>query len=376
MPDVIVVGGGPAGLTAARYASKNGAETLVLEEDAQIGLPAKCGGLVSVRVIRETGAQESVINGGIRGAHIFTPAMDQITVESDEIKACSIDRRKFDEILASGALEEDATILTGHKVTGVHQSGKVQVMNDVYSAEVIIAADGVKGSIAKQIGLGRPKIVVAAAQLEGKYEMDDDFVEVYLGRDYAPSFFAWAIPLDGGWARIGVGCERDPLGHLDRLIRTHPVVSKKYRGEVRNKFASAIPIGPLDRTVCGRVLVVGDAAAQVKPISGGGIYPSLVCGRIAGEVAAESMKGMKIERYEKLWRREIGKEISRGMRLRRMVNEMGDEWVSKLLLKLKNNEKLLRIVSKYGDLDYQSAVLRKLLWRVDLIAGFLLSLKR
>jgi flavin-dependent dehydrogenase len=149
------------------------------------------------------------------------------------------------------------------------------------------------------------------------------------------------------------------------MLKSHPIVSKRYRNSHFNFEVGAIPLGPPERTVAEGLMLVGDAAAQVKPTSGGGIYAGALCAKIAGEVAAAAVKegdtsAKRLAEYEKRWRSAIGRELLIGMRIHEAMGKLSDVDYDKVIKTLEDPE-ILDIISQYGDMDYPSAVAKKLI---------------
>ncbi|MDI6811536.1 MAG: NAD(P)/FAD-dependent oxidoreductase, partial [archaeon] len=250
---------------------------------------------------------------------------------------------------------------------------------------VVIGADGVKSVVAKMAGLNVTKRTLNCAQIEGEYETEGAFAEIFLGKTIAPGFFAWAIPLGAeNSARIGlcidkrVSSQPNPLLFLKRNLVEHPVIAKRYKG-TSSKFTAGripIPVGTGWRghnTVTadkeGGIMLVGDAAAQVKPITGGGVYYGMKCGKIAGEIAAKAcLTGdMKLLReYERRWWKEIGKEIAFGLRIHKLRCVMSDKDFDTLLHTLSRGD-LLQQIRRTGDMDYPAGALRELVKNPSLI---------
>ncbi len=399
--DVIVVGGGPAGCMAAKYAAKAGASTLIIEEDAAIGVPVQCAGLISKRALEESELRDrsSFINGEIKGAVVHSPSYE-LTLESPDQRAFAIRRDVFDRELANEAQKAGADIILKSKVRTVRQreeGTKLAITaatangTQEIKAKVVIGADGVKSTVAQSAGLttvAKSKSTLTCVQIEGEYETGEDaFAEIFVGKTIAPGFFAWTIPLGAdNRARIGLGIDRrvspqsNPLLFLKRNLAEHPVIAKKYKGTVFNRTAGRIPI-PLNACLRGRkyktvkidnetgILLVGDAAAQIKPITGGGVYYGMRCGKIAGEIAAQAcltgdMKVLKD--YEIRWRNEIGKEIAFGLKVHRLRCVMSDEDFDTIVHTLSQSEILQRIKKK-GDMDYPSIVFHGLFTNPRLI---------
>ncbi|PXF62106.1 MAG: NAD(P)/FAD-dependent oxidoreductase [Candidatus Methanogaster sp.] len=392
--DVVVVGAGPAGCLAAKYAAKNGAKTLIIEEHASIGSPVQCAGLLSTSAIGEC---EVVLDSGfhpIKGAFVYAPDRRRIRISGGEIKAYVVDRRIFDRTLAENAVRSGADILMRTRAVGIdiemetrgHGHGRRRILHvaiegepDVIEAGVVIGADGVQSRIAQWAGLDTPETILSGAQISTVYDFDDlEFVEIFMG-SCAPGFFAWAIPYHGS-ARIGLAVRpgfgsRSAWAHLKRLIAEHPVVSGKCDSGIAGIVLGGIPISVPQQTAAEGLLIVGDAAGQVKPTSGGGVYPGAVCAKIAGKIAADAVlegntSARRLSEYDKLWRTRIGRELVIGRRINEWMARLSDSEINRLVGVLDDDE-LLDLITRYGDMDHPSVVVRKLLMNRKSMGAFL-----
>lgn len=419
--DVVVVGGGPAGCIAAKYAAKSGASTLLLEEHSEIGEPVQCAGLLSRRAVEESELRETktFVNCELKGAvlyppshalthaltHALAPAPSSAHASAHELRiesppssgkrAFAVSRSAFDKELARAAQKAGAEIILKTKVKAVKkkagEAGKAGLTVSTagegeIGARVVVGADGVRSVVAKTAGAGREvtKNFLTCVQIEGKYEVDEPFAEIFVGRTVAPGFFAWAIPLgeSSGTARIGLCIDRrfspspSPLPFLKKLLSNHPVVAKKFNGTRLNLTrlnltAGRIPLAlPRPQTTVktvkdggAGVLLVGDAAAQVKPVTGGGVYYGLKCGKIAGQTAAKACLSGDAEvlrEYEERWQKEIGQEIAFGLKIHRLRCVLSDRDFN-ALCKAVSKYDLTRLLTDYGDIDYPSLAFREVL---------------
>ncbi len=368
--DVVVVGAGPAGSLAAKHSAMNGAETLLIEEHVEIGCPVSCAGLISVKALDECEiGLGKWINNEIRGAIICSPNGQEIQIEGKEVKAYVIERKMFDRELAKQAIKAGAGLLLHTKAMGLRKEENILEVTSQgerleISAKIIIGADGLQSNIAKWSDLGKVKKVLPGIQILGLYDVKDpSFVEIFTG-SVAPGFFAWAIPTEEDIARIGL-CTSRSLQHLISMLKYHKAVSKRYRGSYLDLGSGAIPLGFLERTVGKGVMIVGDAAGQVKPSSGGGIYTGAICAKIAGEVAAKAIKGgdtsaERLMEYENRWRSAIGRELNIGMKINEILGKLSDSDINELM-EMINDPEALDIISKHGDMDYPSIVVKKLI---------------
>lgn len=401
--DVIVVGAGPVGSTAARYAAMNGAKVLLLEEHASIGSPVGCTGLLSTRAVEECDLKPSdeFVFNSVRGAFVYAPEGQCLPVDGKHTRAYVVSRKNFDRALAVMAVEEGVELSlktraigfekenseTGTGTTG--EGGKKETGSPVklrivkngkpgtVSASVVIGADGVKSRIASYAGLGRPARVLPGIQVEAPYASEDsDFVELFPGSS-APGFFAWTVPLDEKISRIGLAIdpelafrngygENSPLYYLEKLLRSNPHIKARYSGGMLDFVVGGIPVGPQDKTYTGGVLLAGDAAGQAKPTSGGGVYTGAFAAKIAGRVAAEAAlendtSANRLSEYDRLWRKGLAKELEIGMKIHDYMGKLEDKQLNELIGSL-NTPSILNTITEYGDMDHPSILMRKLMF--------------
>ncbi|HYA32400.1 MAG TPA: NAD(P)/FAD-dependent oxidoreductase [Candidatus Bathyarchaeia archaeon] len=369
--DVVVVGAGPAGSMAAKYAAKAGASVLMIEEHETIGQPVQCAGLISTQAFEGCEVSpETVSRLAVRGANVHAPDGHVLKIDGRRTMAYVVDRGELDRAMALEALKSGAAALVKTRLNNFRrQQDRIiiaaQSQGDPIEIQtrVIIGADGLQSAVGRLAGLGRAKLVFTCAQAEiFAGAAQTDFVDLYVGRNVAPGFFAWGIPTGSGSVRIGLcSTERssDLLGPLLERLSPHSAPT------FLNFCAGGIPLGPPPCTVADGILLVGDAAGQVKATSGGGIYPGTLCAKIAGAVAAEAAAHTNTTRgalmaYDRRWRSAIGRELETGLRIRTRLNALGDDDLNYMVRTL-DDERTLDIISRYGDMDHPSVVLRKLL---------------
>ncbi len=366
-PQLMVVGGGPVGSTVAAHAS--GLQTMVVEEHDAIGSPVQCTGIIHPRVVKMAEAEETVINT-ITGLKLYFPGGRVLEVPSDEVKAKIIDRRRFDEICSQRAQDAGADILTGHSFKGFVRAGdKVKIKLEGPQGErfvitpLIVGADGYKSGVARDAGMGAFKEIVRGIQVDLDVELEDQVkAEVFIGEKVAPGFFAWVLPC-GEYTRVGLCVSQGhgtPNEYLNALLKRRGFENAKRRELV----SGAIPIGPLKRTIADNIMVVGDAAGHVKPLSGGGLYTGMKAAQLAAQTAMDAVeKGDFSEHslapYEEHWRADIGKELERGVLIRKAYVGMSDENLDELG-KLLDREDAKKVLST-GDIDYPSKLVRPML---------------
>ncbi len=370
--DVIVVGGGPAGGMAAWEAARRGLRVLLLEEHPRVGNPAHCAGKLSVHAFTEFGIPTDLVRTTLCAATIYPPGGDPVHVRRKTPDSHVVDRDVFDRWLVDQALGCGAELLLETRACAavrVRGGVEVQALRKGKSlrvwAPVVIDAEGARAVLPRTVGLLAPSRVVRGLQYEvtGIALDRPDTVEVYLGRQWAPGFFAWLMPLGDREARIGLCVDpsvapHPPAAYLEALLRDHPALSRRARGiRVVRRLGGWIPLPAHPRPAWAPGFVVaGDAAGHLKATSGGGIYFSLVAGRLAAQAAVRHLSGDRnaLRAYERAWRNRFGREVRFTAWVRKALDRLPDESLSRFLAGLSRNPGLLRVISTYGDTQYQS----------------------
>lgn len=389
--DVVVVGAGPVGSTAARHAALNGANVLLLEEHASIGSPVGCTGLLSTRAIAECELKPSneFVFNSVRGAAVHAPDGQCLRIDGKQTKAYVVSRKNFDRTLAVMAVEEGVELALRTKAVGFERNStetdkeisqvKLKVLRngkpENICTSVVIGADGVKSRIASYTGLEKSARILPGIQIEAPYVSDNsDFVELFPG-SFAPGFFAWAVPVNEKVSRIGLALEpgiawkngqNSPLSYLEKFLSSNSHVKAKYSGGMLDFVVGGIPIGPQEKTVSDGIILAGDAAGQAKPTSGGGIYTGAFAAKIAGKVAAKAAfegdtSAKRLSEYDQLWRKGIGKELEIGMKIHDYMGKLEDRQLNDLIGSL-NTPSILNTITEYGDMDHPSILMRKLMF--------------
>lgn len=377
--DVIVVGGGPAGLITAEEIAKAGFDVCVIEEHQEIGYPSKCSGLFSVSGLESLNLSldPSIICTTIKGGRFYSPSGKEMLAYSDVERARVVERKLFDKFLAREAARAGVEIMLKTKVKEAKIRDKVSV--DVkgiegeanLESEILIGADGVRSNVAKWNGLKTPSKIVAAAQVEvDEADVEQDIAEVYFSREYAPNFYAWIMP-KGEVYEVGVGVRdsegKTPLQYLEKFMKEHPIAKKKITGKsVVEVNMGAIPVDYPGETVGERVMIVGDAAGHAKASTGGGVITGGIAARLAGRAGVRALEegdfseGFLRREYEERWREELGLELQVHAALRELFDSLTDEDLE-YLFDLAIKEKVSDIMVKYQDTDRPSEFVRELL---------------
>ena len=317
MYDFVVVGAGPSGSRFARSAAECGHDVLVLEK-GEIGRPLACSGHVSLDVwdFVPDSVREELRQNEIYGARFHLGGADSRAYPfyKQTVVSNAIDRVELDRTLAECAREAGATVRTGHTVTGVEErSDHVEVVangpdgQERFEARILCGADGPRSKVRSQLGLPEPSELLHGVLGFDPEPDRDDFVDVHLT---VPRFFAWRIPRGEAGVEYGLAVEpgEDAAGRFDELV-------DDYGANIDRRCSGAIPIGPPDRTVGTRSFLVGDAAGQTKPFTGGGI----LYGMRAADVAAETIDPehpATVQEYEHTWRSELSRDQTIGAAIR------------------------------------------------------------
>ena len=353
--DVVVVGAGPAGSTAAYSAVKNGAKVLMVERRRELGVPVQCGEALAEDILKELKIKPDpawALNR-TNAVKIFAPSGIDIRIaERVGGKVGFILNRKiFDKFLALRAVEAGSDLMVGTYVDGlIFGNGKPKGVKAIGSngrleipAQVIIAADGVGSRVAKWVGLNS---TLKLGDIESGVQFQvvgvdfdsQDTMEFYLGSKIAPGGYAWIFPKGEHVANVGLGVvgsrvDRRPLDYLRDFVASKPNLSK---GKVVEINGGGDPVsGPLKKTVKDNVIIVGDAARQVNAITGGGIDSAMRAGDIAGEVAAKAVKDgdtseKRLNEYEKRWREKMGKRLDKYLKAKNVFLSLSDKELDEL----------------------------------------------
>ncbi|MEM2934251.1 MAG: geranylgeranyl reductase family protein [Methanocellales archaeon] len=370
--DIAIVGAGPAGSTAAKYAAKHGWEVLLIDKKSEIGIPMQCGGflpqlhelkllLPKAACLEELASYPShCIAAKTDLLGFISPSCE---VKRFHVDANIVDRRRFDKYLAQEAARAGAEILLETKVVDLDLENSILKAKELNSnrafeieARVIIGADGPASKIARACKLVKnydPMDISQGFQFEVvDAEIDCKTVEMYFSRKYAPGGYAWIIPTGSDTANVGVGI-RLPFAeenltakhYLKRFMEEHPLARDKLsQAKVSSIMRGIIPAGGApSKTQVKNVLIAGDAAGMLMPTSGGGIPLALVAGRIAGETAAKYLQGSaSLEEYEYSWRREIGEDLETSLLIRRMLDAfMKNDLLMSSLMKILSAEQMV-----------------------------------
>jgi geranylgeranyl reductase family protein len=371
---------------AAKYSAKAGAAVVLLEEHPSVGWPVECAGLLGEKAIRESELAGSFGHHtlrGLKGACVYSPGGFRMDFKASSNRAFVVDRRLFDRELALDAIRAGADLWLHSSVRRLRREygGRILTLGDgsELRSKIVISSEGVRARIARRAGIAAAQKILSGAQVEVPFNVEDpEKVEVHLGA--APGLFAWVIPIGEETARIGLcanewGCDRL------RSFLQKDLIRRRLRGSPVGLFVGGLPLGPPASTAREGFMAVGDAAGQVKPTSGGGIYPGLVCAKIAGNVAAAAVQegdcsAKNLAEYDRLWRAAVGRELAIGMKVNRWLNRMSPAEIDEVVSFLSKKPLLIKTIEEHGDIDRPSSLMARMLPQVGLDGLWLAKLLR
>jgi geranylgeranyl reductase family protein len=327
--DIVVIGAGPAGASAARAAAQKGVKVLMIDRRQRIGIPVQCAEFVAQWVSRYAHFSSKSILQRIETMITHLPDGTFYEIKGP---GYMLDRSLFDKELAASAVLSGAKISIETKALGLSQEGLIVEQGskkEVIQSKVFIGADGAHSSIGRLVGRPNLKTIVGL-QYEVILPKPQSHVDIFFHKDYEGGY-AWFFP-KGETANVGVGVIPEKtnllLGLLDHFLDHLVELRKLSSVEIIAKTGGSIPCGKPRKTVFGNTLLVGDAAGHAHPITGAGILNAVVGGEIAGRVAAEAADHgdlRYLENYEMEWHETFGESLSYGALKREFLEENWNE---------------------------------------------------
>ncbi|MCL4509940.1 MAG: NAD(P)/FAD-dependent oxidoreductase [Bacteroidetes bacterium] len=375
--DVIVVGGGPAGSTAAKYAAMGGAKVLVLEKDREIGVPVRCGEAVDHEgLVQFIQPHKKFVAAEIRNFKLIAP---DSTVVQPNIKGLGyvLDRKFFDYELARIAANEGAEIATKVYVDGVIKNdGSVTGVSVQYhgdrlflKSKIVIGADGVESRVGRWAGIDTTvsmhDMESAAQVTAANVDVEEDTCYFYFGERYAPGGYLWVFPKGNKTANIGLGVAADRSKQKHALKFLDEFMAERFpQASVLTKIAGGVPCAEtLEKTTMPGLMLVGDAAHQVNPVSGGGIISGMIAGKMAGKVAADIVKQNDmslIGKYEKEWQDSLGARHHRYYKIKKVIYKFRDNDLDSIaheISKLPQKQQTLGNIFKQAVIKHPTLIL-------------------
>ncbi|HEY6408309.1 MAG TPA: NAD(P)/FAD-dependent oxidoreductase, partial [Ktedonobacteraceae bacterium] len=344
--DVLIVGGGPAGLAAAEAAAKEGVETLVLERQHEIGYPIHTSGgswVSDMQALHIPQALYHPIN-----KVVFVSPHRSVSLDYNPAVACVVDVRGLYQHLATRAIAAGAqlrvrhtveqTLLEDGRVCGVTAKNHVSERITVRSA-VTIDASGFSRHVGVRTEMGK---AFHRYGFGAEYDMyaphyPQDELYLIMGNRFAPHGYAWAFPRGNGRVRLGVGvlhpdCEDDARVYLDSIVRDVPQLTDAFKDASPIEYHTGLfpSEGPLERFSRDGLLLAGDAGGHGSTLVGEGIRFAIYSGQMAGNIAAEAAKAGNtsaafLERFDKKWRARFGRDMDIAYMINKRIASYSDQ---------------------------------------------------
>lgn len=373
--DVIVVGGRIGGSVASLVASQNDVDVLMIEKRQEIGTPVQCAEGTTLTTFQTLDMKPSpkYISSEIDGATVYSPNGRSLNLEElsevnildhSGFKGYVLDRKVFDKHLAIESAKAGTEIMIKTTVKDlIIKQGKVcgvvaKHLGETIpiEADVVIAADGVESNMSRLAGIQKPKTpkeIGSCAQLElVGVDTDPRRLKFYFGNEIAPRGYLWMFPKGEDTVNIGVG------------VRSSKNTAYHYLKKFTSKFDATpvelniggVPLsGPVEKTCADGFMVVGDAAGQIDPVTGGGIHVTAFCAKVAGQVAAEAVKGEDtsqnaLQKYEDIWRAKFEDDLKMSLKYRMAADKLSDNDMNSLLEFIEKNS--LENLSKISSIKF------------------------
>jgi digeranylgeranylglycerophospholipid reductase len=344
--DVLIVGGGPAGLAAAHSVATQGARTLVLERQNEIGYPVHTSGGSWISDMRALAIPEHLYHAISKV--VFVSPRREFTLNYNPAVACVVDVRGLYQYLASRAIAAGATVRVRHtvdqvlmedgRVTGVTVKNHVSERSSLHAA-ITIDASGFSRHVGVRTDMGK---AFHRYGYGAEYDLcapnyPQDTVYLIMGSAYAPRGYAWAFPRGNGRVRLGVGVihpdsDDDARPYLDRMMHDLPQLSDKFKGASPVEYHTGLfpAERPLERFARDGLLLAGDAGGHGSTLVGEGIRFAIYAGSMAGNVAAEAIKAgdtssVFLERFDKQWRARFGRDMDISYMINKHIAGYSDE---------------------------------------------------
>jgi len=343
--DVVVVGAGPAGSLAARTAAEKGTQVILLEEHPEVGRPVFCAEGLSLNGIKDAGVKPEppIVCQEISKARVYAPDMNFVELTSSDWRGFTLNRDVFDRALSENAVKAGAELMTSTRVTDVIKDGGTVTGVKAISngeplqllAKIVVGADGHASVVRKKAGFRRwfPDVCTCAQFRLGGLSLDEPEVnDFFLSSEIAPGGYAWVFPKSGEVANVGLGVRRvhtaPPIHYLRKWVSSDPRFKD---AEIQLVNGGICPVsGNLDKTVDDGVILCGDAAGQLIPMTGAGIHSGVEAGKMAGDTAARAVQegdvsATRLSEYERHFEEYWGKRIKDSRRVLEMLDKFSDE---------------------------------------------------
>lgn len=371
--DVVVVGAGPVGSTFARHIAEKGFKIGIMEKKKEIGVPLQCAGLLGKQIKDVNILPDELIINPVYGAYLHSPADHILKVAKNHPEAYVVDRVGYDKYLAKLAVDAGAELFLNHRVKDFDlKKGCLHLNNgkEDINGKIIVGADGYNSVVARKFPdkTSKHPDSVQAAQFMvdfGRDIFDTDYVHLHVSADISPGFI-WIIPLNASTARVGLFGNSD-YHTFNNILKDFLNGNPEFNDySIVKKYHGRIPVyNSKKKIVKDRAILLGDAASQVKPTTGGGLIIGFKSAQLAADVVTRALDNDDLRiltDYQSIYRKEYKNELSTQFKVRKIFKSLTDDDLDQMFIKLKD-EGAEDIISKYGDMDDQSPLVKEMFKR-------------
>jgi geranylgeranyl reductase family protein len=370
MYNTIIIGAGPVGSHLAHKLGQLGHKVAVLEKKADIGHDICCTGIVGKACYDILDIDNNLILKHANSAKLFFPSGKSIRFWRNDDVAYIINRPALNTELAERARASGA-----HYHYSTHASN-IEILphclrvttngnGNYIEGQTAVIATGHGSDLPSNLNLGKISNSVFGAQAEVNINGTSE-IEIHLDRNFASGGFAWLVPTSNGKGLAGLMTYHKPEEYLDNFLSNLKLQRKIYSNDVIRNY-SVIPLRPLSKTYTDRILVVGEAAGQIKPTTGGGIYYGVLCAEIASQVIHQAImssdfSAAKLSSYYSQWRKRLYRELFIGYWAQLIWKKLRNEHIEYLYgIATKRNIPEIINSSQYFSFDWHSRTILNLL---------------
>ncbi len=361
--DVLVIGAGPAGSSTAKHAALNGADVILMDKKSEIGAPKRCAEGVSKEGLSKLGIEPNSrwVTKELSGVRLVSPNGTDVWMREDQVKLPEagyiLERKVFDKFMAMDAARAGAKIMIKTLARGMRKDNNGYIvscesMGEDFEikAKIVVGADGPESRVGRWGGLKtvvKPKNMESGIQFEmvGLEMEDPDCIEFYFG-SVAPGGYAWIFPKGDDIANVGLGIvstytDKSAYEHLLEFVKNCPATKNAQPVELN---IGGDPVGGMTKNlVQDHIMIVGDAAGHVNPLTGGGIITALEAGMYAGEVAASAVKDedfskKRLMEYQEKCKTEIGDSFDKYLKTKDYMLSLSDSDLDSIAKAFQNTE--------------------------------------
>ncbi|MBN2077078.1 MAG: NAD(P)/FAD-dependent oxidoreductase [Dehalococcoidales bacterium] len=340
MYDVAVIGAGPAGGRIACRMADYGYRVVVIEKKEYLGEPVCCTGIVSSECVADFAIPETVIYREANSATVYSPSGKKLHVERKKLQAYIVDRAALNVLLSERAMEQGAEYILGSRVSGIMRKPDRVIIEtgherskNILESRVVVIASGFGSDLPEQVGFKPVNDFAMGVQAEVETDGVEE-VEVFTGQRIAPGFFAWLVPTVPGRGLAGLVARNRTGYYMENFLTMLAEQRKIIAGSYEKRF-EGLALNMLTRTSSERALVVGSAAGQVKPATGGGVYYGMICADIAADnlhrvLESDNLTAGSLVSYDRQWKKVLGREIRLGHWGRNLFERLSDNRIDKI----------------------------------------------